>query len=141
MRSATLTAHLCPRSYELGSDRTSRIFPWKGSHDPAKCNSQAGRSLSTKPIGSYLGGKSSWGVLDMSGNVWEWTSSLLKPYPYDRADGRADAAASGMRLLRGGSWRSYWQWVRCAARYGRLPSAVADIFGFRLVCEVVGSYE
>ena len=37
----------------------------------------------------------SWvGALNISGNLWEWTSSLLMPYPYDSDDGREAAAAA-----------------------------------------------
>jgi formylglycine-generating enzyme required for sulfatase activity len=115
----------------------SRIFPWKGAYDLVKCNVQSGRNLATKPIGSYLGGKSPCGALDMSGNVWEWTSSLFKPYAYVPTDGREARDVSARRTLRGGSWRSYWHWVRCAARYGRYPTARADTFGFRLVCGAI----
>jgi iron(II)-dependent oxidoreductase len=65
------------------------------------------RSSETIAVGSYPAGKSWVGALDMSGNVWEWVSSLYRPYPYDAADGREDEAdTTNPRVFRGG-WLSY----------------------------------
>ena len=41
---------------------------------------------------------------DMAGNVFEWVSSLYKPYPYDASDGREDPTRRGSRVIRGGAW-------------------------------------
>jgi formylglycine-generating enzyme required for sulfatase activity len=42
-----------------------------------------------------------WGLYDMQGNVSEWTRSDYAPYPYQHAEGSAEARKS----VRGGSWR------------------------------------
>ena len=73
--------------------------------------------FSLKMVGSYPNGASPYGVLDMSGNVWEWTSSLWGEdnsklpefrYPYDPADGREnqEAPTSFRRVVRGGAFDS-----------------------------------
>jgi formylglycine-generating enzyme required for sulfatase activity len=110
-----------------------RIFPW-GDDAPTKdhCNF-AMNVKDTTPVGKYPRGASPYGVLDMAGNVWEWTSSLVKPYPYDAADGREDSEAGGSRTLRGGSWDNSEIYVRCANRYRDHPDYGYGYFGFRVL--------
>jgi formylglycine-generating enzyme required for sulfatase activity len=66
--------------------------------------------------------------------VWEWVSSLYKPYPYDANDGRealSDSAFPGNRGLRGGSWAFNDNFARSAYR-GRNGTAYnLNIVGFR----------
>ena len=70
----------------------------------------------TTPVDRYPQGASPYGLLDMAGNVWEWTRSLYKPYPYDPQDGREDLGATGPRVVRGGSWYHDVSYARCAYR-------------------------
>jgi serine/threonine-protein kinase len=71
----------------------------------------------TAPVGSYPAGASPYGVMDMAGNVWEWTSSLIEPYPYDPEDGREDLEAPGERAWRSGAWNDGYWWMRVSVRY------------------------
>jgi formylglycine-generating enzyme required for sulfatase activity len=57
----------------------------------------------------------------MAGNVWEWVSSLYKPYPYDAGDGREDLEAKGTRVLRGGCWANPASEARTTFRLPPFP--------------------
>ena len=69
----------------------------------------------------------------MSGNVWEWTRSLKKDYPYDPTDGREDLKATGARVVRGGAFGSFEGDVSAAFRSGLVPDCRGDGVGFRVV--------
>ena len=94
-----------------------RIWPW-GNPEPnsGMCNFNMTVG-DTTPVGRYPDGKSPYGLLDVAGNVWEWTSSLgKKPYEYDATDGREDSKSGDKRVLRGGSFWDDVQFVCCAYR-------------------------
>lgn len=67
-----------------------RRYAYGNDHDPARCNTFETHLHRTAPIGVFPGGETPdpAGIVDMTGNVWDWTSSLYKPYPYNDADGR-----------------------------------------------------
>ncbi|HJX63830.1 MAG TPA: formylglycine-generating enzyme family protein [Polyangia bacterium] len=88
----------------------------------------------TAPVGSYPKGASPFGVLDMAGNVWEWTAD-------SDADYREDAVTNPQKtqpvelyhFVRGGSWYSNAPvWVRAAQRFV-LPVDRDNDLGFRCV--------
>ncbi len=112
-----------------------REYPWGNEFDKNNCNTDEGGKEGTMPTGSYSSrGNSPYGCADMSGNVWEWTHSLKKAYPYNVKDGREDATASGAHVLRGGSFVYRGRYARCASRTVNL---IVDDFndgvGFRVV--------
>jgi formylglycine-generating enzyme required for sulfatase activity len=82
-----------------------RIWPWGNQPTSGRSNTLEAGIGATTPVGQFTPqGDSQEGVADMIGNVWEWTSSLFRPYPYDASDGRETLEANGWRVLRGGSW-------------------------------------
>ena len=113
------------------------IYPWGDTFDKTKCNTVEGGKRDTTPVGAYSPqGDSPYGCADMSGNVWEWTHSLYKSYPYQVQDGREDVKGSGNRVLRGGSFDSNVRLARCAYR-SHDPIYDLDINGgFRVVASL-----
>jgi formylglycine-generating enzyme required for sulfatase activity len=85
----------------------------------------------TSPVGSYPAGASPYGALDMSGNVWEWVSTIIRPYPYDPNDGREDPELYAERVWRGGPWSNGYWWQRSSVRYRSVPFYANDNLGFR----------
>jgi len=123
--------------WEKGARGTDgRLWPWGDQWDVERCNSEESGKGGTTPVGAYPQGASPYGLLDMAGNVWEWTRSVVKSYPYDPDDGRENLEAEGARVLRGGSWYNYRDLARCVVRDWSPPDGSSGSFGFRLVSPV-----
>ncbi len=75
-----------------------------------------------------------WGLHDMHGNVWEWTSSIHREYPYKADDGRENPNDTGSRrVLRGGSWTgTEHYWFTSACRVSDVPASCGGSYGFRV---------
>ncbi len=109
------------------------IWPWGDTFDVTKCNVESWEGSGSRPVGSYPGGVSPYGVYDMAGNVWEWTNSWYDAYPgstYTNTE-----FGQKLRVLRGGSWYHYNSLgpigARCASRDRQVPQAVSYVAGFR----------
>ncbi len=112
----------------------ARIYPWGNDFSPEKCNVRKTGIGGTSPVGMFPDGASPYGCLDMSGNVWEWTLSKYKKYPYRPDDGREEIDNSGdSRVLRGGSFDFNQQGARCAYRDLDPPYGWSISVGFRVV--------
>jgi len=84
-------------------------------------------------VDKYSQGASPYGVLDMAGNVWEWTRSQKQAYPYDPADRREDVAVFARRVVRGGAFYGSERSARCASRFRVYPYFDNTDGGFRVV--------
>ena len=93
-----------------------RSYPWGNEPPDASRARFAFRHLEYSRVGSYPAGATPDGVLDMAGNVWQWTSSLHRSYPYRADDGREDPSASGERVSRGGAQSSSAEMLRSTYR-------------------------
>jgi formylglycine-generating enzyme required for sulfatase activity len=107
----------------------SFFYPW-GNESPNSTLLNYNRNVgSTTEVGKYPDGVSVYGALDMAGNVWEWVSSLHKPYPYDASDGRENMDSLEDRVHRGGSWNL--SGVSSTYRSSGSPTFSVNVIGFR----------
>lgn len=116
-----------------GDDR--RKFPWGNHEIPAagqvanicdvscslkwRLESYDDGHAETAPVGEFPAGASPFGVLDMGGNVWEWTADAYMDTP--------------SRVIRGGSWNNQARNTRTSIRTSFRPDARAATVGFRCV--------
>lgn len=120
--------------------RDARLWPWGNDWDPSRANCAPDGPGRTTPVDQYSPqGDSPYGCADMAGNVWEWTRSIYKAYPYDPADpAREDLSSGSGRVLRGGSFYDAAGNARCACRDGNYPFLFSRLIGFRVVLSPVG---
>jgi formylglycine-generating enzyme required for sulfatase activity len=114
-----------------------REFPWGAEYKPGCANidetSWFGKVgphylRRTSPVGIYPQGASPEGVLDLSGNVWEWClNEYMKPE-------RTQRSGTESRVLRGGSWYGFPAYSRADFRVLGHPSDRSSDVGFRAVC-------
>jgi formylglycine-generating enzyme required for sulfatase activity len=116
-----------------------RIFPWGNEFDAAKCNMDDTGIGATSAVGMFPAGASPYGVLDMSGNVWEWCRTKWLSN-YEGYEERAEHTLEGtsLRVLRGGAFDRYRRLVRCASRDWHFPGYFCRRNGFRVVLVAPG---
>jgi iron(II)-dependent oxidoreductase len=89
-----------------------RRFPWGASEPTEHLANLGGDALRPAPVGGYPASASAYGAEQMLGDVWEWTTSPLRPWPgftpmiYDRYSQPffEGSGAGDYKVLRGGSW-------------------------------------
>jgi formylglycine-generating enzyme required for sulfatase activity len=111
-----------------------RIYPWGNQKpDQNRCNFNL-HIGDTTPVQKYASYTSPYGIVDMVGNVWEWTSTKwladYKDYA-NKVDNRLEGDEP--RVIRGGSFHGNRQGVRCAFRDGYSPIYRDNALGFRVV--------
>jgi formylglycine-generating enzyme required for sulfatase activity len=110
------------------------VYPWGSTWNENNAVFSGNSNNQTANVGSRPVGASWVGAVDMSGNVWEWTSTLYEPYPYLATDGREDDTGDRTdvrRVLRGGSFVNTSFDLRAPSRLGLAPNFVSEDFGFR----------
>ncbi len=113
----------------------SRTYPW-GEQEPTPERASFGMEFWTPSnVGSHSAGASAFGLLDMAGGVWEWTSTPFHPYPGFEAfpyDGYSKDHMDGNHYVcRGGSWASAATILRSSFRNWYVPTYRQGFLGLR----------
>lgn len=121
----------------------ARRWPWGNKMDASRLNTyyQIGH---TTAVTEYAHGASPYGVMDMAGNVSEWTFNVLSKYPdatshsqlkpeHDQFQGVGQENIEGIvkRVMRGGSWKGDPFSTVTYHRNYSLPNMASDFYGFR----------
>lgn len=112
-----------------------RRYPFGERARDMVANYREARIGQTCAVGLFPQDRTPEGVADLGGNVWEWTSSLHKSYPYRAGDGREKPDAPGSRVLRGGAYDSARSALHCTHRLPVDPTARVTLIGFRVACD------
>ncbi len=123
---------------------TPKAFAWgDDAPDCTKANIYHNASMSacvgdTVAVGSYPDGASEFGVMDMTGNVWEWVADNYVEgfYSLSSAENPLAEEANQVNVVRGGGWASNWLAVRVTSRAYDLSLYSGPDLGFR--CAVDG---
>ncbi len=113
-------------------------YPFGDRFDATLCNTAESGVGRTTPVDRYTHAASEWGVVDLAGNVEEWTGDFYRPYPGARFVGDDLIAANGVSypVLRGGSFARGGDLARCARRHGPHPGREYRYRGFRVATDV-----
>jgi serine/threonine-protein kinase len=114
-----------------GGDQ-GNLYPWGNTWVEGYAGVMDPREIVPKPVGSYPQDKTRWGVLDMEGNVYEWTSSKASYYPGNPQQVRPDN--KNWIVRRGASFSTDSELkLPLTSRNWNDPKLKNNMLGFRLV--------
>jgi formylglycine-generating enzyme required for sulfatase activity len=117
----------------------ARLYPW-GNSFPNQKYANVGKNVGdTTQVGTYPGGASPYGVLDMAGNVYEWTQDWYAADYYSSSPAQNPQGPGGptgdpaRRVIRGGNW--FWNGAYATVAYHDYwePFQTSNDVGFRCV--------
>jgi serine/threonine-protein kinase len=103
-----------------------RIYPYGNEWKPKYSNAAEDNILKPRAVGSYPEGASPFSIVDMAGNVAEWTASDYAPYPGSKA--KPDP---GNKVFRGGSFSNPAKQQTATDRFYDAPTKTMNYVGFR----------
>lgn len=116
-----------------------RRFSWGDERARADLTNFDNNHWRTSPVAAFPEGKSAYGCFDLTGNVWEWTASAFsaypgfEPFPYPEY---SELWFDGDHMvLKGGSWTTRGELLRCSFRNFFRPRFRAAFAGFRCAAD------
>jgi eukaryotic-like serine/threonine-protein kinase len=116
-----------------------RTYPWGNTLPNIDLSNSSSNVGDTSKVGSYPGGASPYGALDMAGNVLEWVADWYGNYPSERVTDPQGPSTGDERVLRGGSWSNNANRVRSIYRFKYTPEFTLDLYGFRCALSATAS--
>ena len=111
-----------------------RRFPWGDTTDNTRCNIWSTRLGCTAPVSAFPTGAAPNQVLQLVGNVWEWTTAEYTVTDYE---GRPILAEMIMQVVRGGAFDTYFETQATSQfRTGLLALARTHNTGFRCAMDL-----
>jgi serine/threonine-protein kinase len=126
----------------------SLIFPWGNTSDLTRmnfCDTNCEKIWKTgeyetgindgypmtSPVGSYPGGKSWCGAMDLVGNVWEWVADWMGEYSVFSQENPSGPESGTIKVIKGGSWCNAPTILRSSHRWNYAPVGSGFNVGFR----------
>lgn len=134
-----------------GPAPSRRMYPWGDEPAADAANFDAAGIGRTSAVGCFPKGASQpYGILDLAGNVWEWTRSVWgksfrtpdrtdRYEPDDKALEDLNTPAAVHRVLRGGAFLDGAGIIRCAVRSRARPNPSGGHIGFRVALSPIVS--
>ncbi|NUM36056.1 MAG: SUMF1/EgtB/PvdO family nonheme iron enzyme [Candidatus Brocadiae bacterium] len=139
------------RIYPWGDDSIKASGAWKANCSEEPVYGKNKGSKSTSPVGHFSMGQSPYGVSDLAGNVWEWTSDwfsseyyknspLKNPTGPENGETRDNDPSGPGKVLRGGSWYVGSRFLRTSVRRKRSCEERGASCGMRCVAIFPSSF-
>lgn len=107
-----------------------RRFPWGDAMDNTRCNIWSSRQGGTVPVSSYPKGAAPNQVLQLVGNIWEWTDS---EYNVTDDEGGPIVGEMPMHVIRGGAFDTYFE-AQATSHFGTGQIALARVHNIGVRC-------